>query len=250
MTTFSNFTIGAQSAIDSAFKARRSMTGAISRLSTGERTLHGNDPAGASVGDSMRTQSRSATVAARNAENGISFLVAAESALMELAILNTRLRELAVQKQSGLLGTAEQAAITSEENAIVIAANEIADTELNNVDILSEVSLAISTPGQLAYVGVTNKPVLTSGVANVDTQMAVIQKGLGEVGAGINALKGYQSNMYSYASNADAAASRILDVDFAKESSILAQSSILNQSALAMVSQANKAQANILSLLD
>ena len=75
------------------------MTGAISRLSTGERTLHGNDPAGASVGDSMRTQSRSATVAARNAENGISFLIAAESALMEIAVLNTRLRELAVQKK-------------------------------------------------------------------------------------------------------------------------------------------------------
>ena len=99
MTTFSNFSIGAQSAIDSSFKSRRTMTGAISRLSTGERTLHGNDPAGASVGDSMRSQSRSATVAARNAENGISFLVAAESALMEIAILNTRLRELAVQKQ-------------------------------------------------------------------------------------------------------------------------------------------------------
>ena len=79
---------------------------------------------------------------------------------MEIAVLNTRLRELAVQKKSGLLGTAEVAAITSEENAIVIAANEIADTELNNVDILSEVSIAISTPGQLAYVGVTNKPVL------------------------------------------------------------------------------------------
>ena len=51
----------------------------------------------------MRSQSRSATVAARNAENGISFLIAAESALMEIAVLNTRLRELAVQKKSGLL---------------------------------------------------------------------------------------------------------------------------------------------------
>ena len=51
-------------------------------------------------------------------------------------------------------------------------------------------------------------------------------------------------------SNTDAAASRILDVDFAKESSILAQSSILNQSAMAMVAQANRAQANLLTLLD
>ena len=56
--------------------------------------------------------------------------------------------------------------------------------------------------------------------------------------------------MFFYASNTDAAASRILDVDFAKESSILAQSSILNQSALSMVSQANRAQANLLTLLD
>ena len=56
--------------------------------------------------------------------------------------------------------------------------------------------------------------------------------------------------MFSYSSNTDAAASRILDVDFAKESSILAQSSILNQSAMAMVAQANRAQANLLTLLE
>ena len=55
------------------------MTGAIARLSTGERTIHGNDPAGASVGDSLSTQSSLATVAGRNSQNGISFLVAAES---------------------------------------------------------------------------------------------------------------------------------------------------------------------------
>ena len=56
--------------------------------------------------------------------------------------------------------------------------------------------------------------------------------------------------MFSYASNSDAAASRILDTDFAKESSILAQSSVLNQSALAMVAQANRAQTTLLTLLE
>ena len=60
MTTFSNFSVGAQFAGD------------IARLSTGERTIHGSDPAGASVADSMRSQARSAAVAARNSENGIS----------------------------------------------------------------------------------------------------------------------------------------------------------------------------------
>ena len=51
-------------------------------------------------------------------------------------------------------------------------------------------------------------------------KMAIIQKALGEVGAGINALNVI---CFHYASNTDAAASRILDVDFAKESSILAK---------------------------
>ena len=99
MTTFSNFSIGAQFAADALLlKSRRTMTGAIARYQLVKELFMVNDPAGASVGDSMRTQSRSATVAGRNAENGISFLISAESILMELAVLNTRLRELAVQK--------------------------------------------------------------------------------------------------------------------------------------------------------
>ena len=73
---------------------------------------------------------------------------------------------------------------------------------------------------------------------------------MGLVAAGINALKGHQSNMHSLAANARAAASRIQDTDFARESANLAQSSILNQSALAMVAQANNAMANILTLLN
>ena len=120
MTTLSNFSIGSHFAADAAFKARRTMTGAIARMSTGERTIHGHDPAGASVGDSLRTQSRSANVAGRNSQDGISFLVAAESLLMEMAVLNTRLRELAVQKSNGLLSTGEINAITAEENAICL----------------------------------------------------------------------------------------------------------------------------------
>ena len=46
----------------------------------------------------IRADGKSAAMAARNVEDGISFLQAGESALLELAALNTRLRELAVQK--------------------------------------------------------------------------------------------------------------------------------------------------------
>ena len=74
------------------------------------------------IWSSLTNQARSADMAARNAEAGISFLQTAESVLLELANLNTRLRELAVQKASiGTLDTSDIAAIEAEENAIVIA---------------------------------------------------------------------------------------------------------------------------------
>ena len=61
----------------------------------------------------------------------------AESALFEIAALNTRLRELEVQSKSGLLGTGEQAAITAEENAVLAAGNAIDAYTLNGKALLT-----------------------------------------------------------------------------------------------------------------
>ena len=167
-----------------------------------------------------------------------------------MATLNTRLRELAVQKlNSDFLSAAQENAITAEESAIVDAAEKISESTLNDRELLSPFLLAVNNRGTLSLMGPVKKPVLQSGVSNVDTQMANISMALGQVAAGINALKGHQSNMHSLTANARAAASRIQDTDFAKESSTLAQSSILNQSALAMVAQANNAMGNLLTLL-
>ena len=55
--------------------------------------------------------------------------------------------------------------------------------------------------------------------------------------------------MYSMGANAEAAAARIQDTDFARESASLAKFAILNQSAMAMVAQANQAQSAVLSVL-
>ena len=250
MPSLSTYTNGAVYAVNASAKARRSLTASMGRLSTGIRTLNGNDPAGQAVASNITTQARSANVAARNAEDGISFLQAAESVLLELATLNTRLRELAVQKKNAAFLTANQEnAITSKEKQIVSAAEKISESKLNNKELLSTFLIAINNRGTLSQMGAVKKPVLQSGVSNIDTQMANISQSLGQVAAGINALKGHQSNMYSLTANARAAASRIQDTDFAKESATLAQSSILNQSALAMVAQANNAMANILTLL-
>ena len=250
MSMLSNYSSASLNAVSAATKSKRLMMASLDRLSTGRRTINGTDPGGTAVASNITTQARSASIAARNAEDGISYLHAAEGVLMELATLNTRLRELGVQKKSGLLSTIDKAAIESEENEILSAANKISEVKFNDRELLSTFVLAINNAGTLSQMGVVVKPSFQSGISNADTQSAIIQKSLGQVAAGINALKGHQSNMHSLAANARAAASRIQDTDFAHESASLAQSSILNQSALAMVAQANNAMANILTLLN
>ena len=49
--------------------------------------------------------------------------------------------------------------------------------------------------------------------------------------------------------NITSARSRIQDADFGKETSNLSKSQILQQAGIAMLSQANQAQQNVLSLL-
>ena len=94
-------------------------------------------------------------------------LHAAEGVLMELAVLNTRLRELAVQKKNGLLSTVDKVAIESEENEIINAANKIAEVKFNDRDLLSTFVLAINNAGTLSQMGAVYKPTFQSGVSNV-----------------------------------------------------------------------------------
>ena len=89
MPSLSTYTNGAVYAVNASAKARRSLTASMGRLSTGIRTLNGNDPAGQAVASNITTQARSANVAARNAEDGISVLQAAEGVLLELATTST-----------------------------------------------------------------------------------------------------------------------------------------------------------------
>jgi flagellin len=82
-----------------------------------------------------------------------------------------------------------------------------------------------------------------------DAQTALIQDALGDVAAGIASLKGHSGALYALAANAEAAAARMMDTDFAMSSAQLAKFTVLNQSAMAMVAQANQANSALLSVL-
>ena len=250
MTSVSTIAVGANMAAAGGAKARHGMTEAIARLSTGVRSMYGGDAGGASQAFQVRAEGRSAFMAARNAEDGISYLQTAESLLLEIANMNTRLRELAVQKLStGTTSDGDVAAIEAEEDAIVLAANDIDAHQLNGENLLGGIIVAKDYDGTLSTLGATSALTLAKTVGSVDAQFIKIAKNLGLVAAGLQALKGHQAAMYSMGANAEAAASRIQDTDFARESASLAKNAILNQSAMAMVAQANQAQSAVMAVL-
>jgi len=250
MTSVSNIAIGAHLAGNAAAKARHGMNDAIGRLSTGMRGLYGGDACGAAGAIQYRAEGKSAYVAARAQEDGISFLQASESALLEISALAVRLRELAVQKSSGLLATNETAAITAEEDALDAAGDTIAAYKLNNKALLgTQHSYVKDLDGATTSLGSTATPAIEKTVSAIDTDIQGIQKDLGNVAAGINALKGMQAALYALSANAEAMASRLQDTDFAYSSAQLARFSVLNQSAMAMVAQANQANNALLAVL-
>ena len=250
MTSVSTIAVGANMAAAGGAKARHGMTEAIARLSTGVRSMYGGDAGGASQAFQVRAEGRSAFMAARNAEDGISYLQTAESLLLEIANMNTRLRELAVQKLStGTTSDGDVAAIEAEEDAIVLAANDIDAHQLNGENLLGGIIVAKDYDGTLSTLGASSALTIAKTVASVDAQFIKIAKNLGLVAAGLQALKGHQAAMYSMGANAEAAASRIQDTDFARESASLAKNAILNQSAMSMVAQANQAQAAVMAVL-
>ena len=258
MPSVSNIAVGAAMAGAAATKARHSMNESIARLSTGIRTMYGGDSAGQSIANSIGSKGASFAVAARNAEDGISFLQSAESVLLELAALTTRMRELGLQHGNlNLLTTADNTAISAEAAAISAAFDAITtNTKFNGIVVTgdADIALAIDDSGNTVTVGstagLTSLAVTgTTAVATADVTQSEIATALGAVAAGMSALKGYQAVAQATAANLNAAAARIQDTDYAMETANLTKATILNQAAMAMVSQANDAQAAVLAVI-
>ena len=230
--------------------------------------MYGGDAAGQSIANSLGAKGASFAVAARNAEDGISFLQSAESLLLEVAALTTRLRELGIQyANSDLLTATDEAALHAEATAIGDAIQNIAENvKFNGVRLIGEgpplvvvkFRLVLMMEGDTATIG-TGTSITVANTGNItkaegvdgsaDTALGEIAKSLGNVAAGMSALKGYQAAANVSAANLKAAAARIQDTDYALETANLTKAAILNQSAMAMVAQANQAQQAILTVI-
>ena len=88
-----------------------------------------------------------------------------------------------------------------------------------------------------------------SAVSAVTTALATVNTGRSEMGATMNRLQYAADNLANVSRNATESRGRVLDADYAKETTELARTQIIAQAGTAMLAQANQMKQTVLSLL-
>ena len=86
-------------------------------------------------------------------------------------------------------------------------------------------------------------------IATLDAALTNVNEKRSDYGAAINRLEYTADNLANVAQNTSASRSRILDTDYASETTELARTQIIQQAATAMLSQANQQAQSVLALL-
>ncbi|WP_302409160.1 flagellin [Comamonas kerstersii] len=112
---------------------------AMQRLSSGLRVNSAkDDAAGLAIAERMNAQSRGLSVAARNANDGISLAQTAEGALGKVGDMLQRMRELAVQASNATNSDSDRKALQAEVSQLISEIDRVAKTsEFNGTKLLN-----------------------------------------------------------------------------------------------------------------
>ena len=104
------------------------------------------------------------------------------------------------------------------------------------------------------HVAVVGTDILTSvnagsSLSYLDRMIDLVNSARAGLGASMSRLEYAGDNLQNVSQNSSAARSRVLDADYASETTELARTQIIQQASTAMLAQANQAQQSVLSLL-
>ncbi len=134
--------------------------------------------------------------------------------------------------------------ITASDNAAVLTFTGTANT--NQFAISSTVGGLL---GSVDSSTITSQSNANSAISAVDSAIATVNTGRAEMGAVMNRLQYAADNLSKVSANATESRSRVLDADYAKETTELARTQIIAQAGTAMLAQANQVKQTVLSLL-
>ena len=267
-----NTNVGALNARASAVKSTTRMETAMERLSSGMRiNSAADDAAGLSVAGKMESQLRGINMSIRNAQDGIGLIQTAESGLNEIRNMVLRIRELAVQMANGIYeDTPDRNNAQLEVTALIDQVTLIAEnTRFNDVAILDGSFTGVTIQAgnttaetiTLSFIDVASSGLsidsatvatqsdATVAMGTMDTAIQTISEEQAKFGSLINRLDYSIGNQSKASVMTEQAIGRIMDADFATETTSLSKQQILNQAATSMLAQANQSKQSILALL-
>ena len=241
------------------------------KLSSGYKINRaGDDAAGLSISEKMRSQIRGLNKASDNAQDGISLIQVAEGALNETHSILQRMNELATQAANDTNTSTDRTAIKAEIDQLTSESNRIqSTTQFNTQNLLdgkfTGKNLQVgSLKGQTIKISISNMNAKTLGVSGLTVDknstagvsMSKIQAAIDKVstqrsnlGALQNRLEHTINNLDTTSENTSAAESRIRDTDMADEMVQYSKNNILAQAGNSMLAQANQQTQGVLSLL-
>ncbi len=266
--------------------AQSSLASSMQRLSSGLRVNSAkDDAAGMAIAERMSAQARGMTVAARNANDGISLAQTAEGALGKVSDSLQRMRELAVQSANATNSSSDKDSLDKEFGELAKEMQRVlGGTTFNGLHMLGSnagtlnfqvgANTTVNDTISISTTDMTSDSTIT-GVAGTDNQgtgralidssasASTIQGVIGSIDTALDSVNSQRatlgasqsrfdavvSNLHQSIENQTAARSRIIDTDYAAETANLSRAQILQQAGNAMVAQANQLPSQVLQLL-
>lgn len=256
------------------------------RLSSGMRVNSAkDDAAGMAIAERMYAQARGMSVAIRNATDGISLAQVAEGALAKVTDNLQRMRELTVQARNATNSDGDKDSLDKEFGELAkeiqrlvqgttfngkailaqaagtqvfqVGANTSANDiiEFTTADLSADPLITVVAgtdnvgAGRASIGAGTTIDALATVINDIDTAFDFINGERATLGAQQNRFEAVIVSLQISHENQMAARSRIMDADYAQETSNLSRANILQQAGTAMVAQANQLPQQVLQLL-
>jgi flagellin len=250
------------------------------QLSSGSRINSGaDDAAGLAIANGLQANVTALTQSAANAQSGVGALQVSDGALAQVTTLLNRAVTLATESANGTVGNSQRTALDAEFSQIKAEIDRIgSSTTFNGTSVftstatnifLTDASSAAAnntisvTVGSLASTSIsyngttvsfasdtlTSSASAVTALADINTAIANVAGIRGTIGAGVNRLQSAVNVINSQVQNLTAAQDQITAANIPQQVTNLSEFSILNQSGISALAQANSAQQSILKLL-
>lgn len=251
---------------------QNSLSTTLQQLSTGMRINSGSDdPAGLAIANGLSANIAALNQSVQNANDGVGNLQVADGALSQVTgLLNTAVT-IATEASTGTVSSSQRTSLDAEYQQILAEITQIGTTtDYNGTAVFNGATTSIyltdgtnaspiaTTIAALTTTGLglngtslagTDGTAAQAALTAIDAAVQTVANDRGSIGASVNRLQDASSVMTTEVQNLTAAENNIMAADIPSAITSLSNLSVLSQTGMAALSQANSQQQSILKLL-